>query len=97
MRGQTHRPYTITASLLESSKSLYVPQQSILFSMRTLAEWQTSGQDLEVVALHLESELVNGQLRLIMTTADGEKYVLSERTICPEGGQGQLIYKKAED
>ena len=62
--------------------------------MRTLAEWQTSGQDLEVVALHLEPELVNGQLRLIMTTADGEKYMLSERTICPEGGQGQLICKK---
>ena len=58
---------------------------------------QEKARDLEVVALHLEPELVNGQLRLIMTTADGEKYVLSERTICPEGGQGQLICKKAED
>ena len=57
---------------------------------------QEKARDLEVVALHLEPELVNGQLRLIMTTADGEKYVLSERTICPEGGQGQLICKKAE-
>lgn len=54
-------------------------------------------EKIKISGFHLERELVNNQLRLIMTDENGEEYVLSERTVCAEGGQSQLICKKSED
>lgn len=52
---------------------------------------------IKIKKIHLERELVNNQLRLVMTDENNEEYVLSERTVCSEGGQSQLICKKSED
>jgi len=54
-------------------------------------------EKIKITGFHLERELVNNQLRLIMTDENGEEYVLSERTACSEGGQSQIICKKSED
>lgn len=54
-------------------------------------------EKIKITEFHLERELVNNQLRLIMTDETGEEYVLSERTVCSEGGQSQIIVKKSED
>ena len=56
-----------------------------------------ANEKIKIVEFHLERELVNNQLRLIMTDEKGEEYVLSERTSCSEGGQSQHICKKSED
>jgi hypothetical protein len=54
-------------------------------------------EKINITGFHLERELVSNQLRLIMTDEAGEEFVLSQRTVCPEGGQSMVINKKSED
>ena len=54
-------------------------------------------EKIKIIGFHLEREFVNNDLRLIMTAENGEEYVLSEYSACPEGGARQRICKKTED
>lgn len=54
-------------------------------------------EKIKITGFHLEKELVNNELRLIMTDESGEEYVLTQRTACSEGAQSQFICKKSED
>lgn len=54
-------------------------------------------EKIKIVEFHLERELVNKELRLIMTDENGEEYVLSEFSVCSDGGARQRICKKTDD
>ena len=54
-------------------------------------------EKIKITVFHLEREFVNNNLRLIMTSENGEEYVLSEYSACPEVGARQKICKKSED
>jgi len=50
----------------------------------------------KIVEQHLEKDVFN-QWRLILTDSNGDEWVVSEYTVCSEGGQAQRINLKSED
>lgn len=52
---------------------------------------------IEIIKTHIEKDIVNNEPKLILTDENGEEWVMSNRTVCYEGGGMPFLCKKKDD
>lgn len=70
--------------------------RSIMWAVKELPNKLGLKNTTPISHFHLEKDLVNKDLRLIMTDYNGEEWVLSHRTMCNDGGGMAFIENKKD-